>query len=111
MSSVQNPADFPAYWADCVNRGAVDELVALYHAKSVLMPTFSPHAAKNSEQVRAYFEQLASRAGLGVSLHEGTVDCLPTGGAISGWHGKKAACVSEERNVARLFCGSASYKG
>ena len=80
MPSVQDPADFPAFWADCVNRGAVDELVGLYHAKSVLMPTFSPHAAKNGEQVRAYFEQLASRAGLGVSLHDGTVDCLAVGG-------------------------------
>ena len=71
--------DFPAFWADCVNQGRIDDLIALYHEGAVLMPTFSPHAAKNIEQLRSYFTLLFSKENLQVKLHEKTLDCLRTG--------------------------------
>jgi hypothetical protein len=79
MPPVIEALDFPAFWADCVNQGRIDDLIALYHECAVLMPTFSPHAAKNREELRSYFTQLSSRENLYVKLHAKTLDCLRTG--------------------------------
>ncbi len=54
-------------------------MIALYSENSVLMPTFSPHAAKTKEDLIRYFTQLYSREELHVKLHENTLDCLQTG--------------------------------
>ncbi len=80
MPAVIEATDFPAFWADLVNRGRIDDLLALYHRGAVLMPTFSPHAAKTRDELKDYFTLLASRQGLHVKLHENTLDCLRTGG-------------------------------
>ncbi len=79
MPPVIEAPDFPAFWADCVNQGRIDDLIALYHEGAVLMPTFSPHTAKNREELRSYFTLLSSRENLCVKLHEKTLDCLRTG--------------------------------
>ncbi len=79
MPPVIEAPDFPAFWADCVNQGRIDDLIALYHEGAVLMPTFSPHAAKNREQLRDYFTLLFTRKDLQVQVHEKTLDCLRTG--------------------------------
>lgn len=80
MPLVIEAPDFPAFWVGCVSQGRIDDLIALYHQDAVLMPTFSPHAARNEEALRAYFTLLCSRENLQVKLHENTLDCLPTGG-------------------------------
>ena len=77
MPQAVEAPDFPAFWASYINRGRIEDLIALYHEGAVLMPTFSPHAAKNEEGLRDYFTLLLSREGLSVSLHEETLDCLP----------------------------------
>jgi hypothetical protein len=79
MLPVIKAPDFPALWADCVNQGRIDDLIALYHEDAVLMPTFSPHATKNREGLISYFTLLSSRENLHVKLHEETLDCLRTG--------------------------------
>ena len=79
MSPVIEAPDFPALWADCVNQGRIDDLIGLYHECAVLMPTFSPQAAKNKEALRSYFTLLSSKKNLNVTLHEETLDCLRTG--------------------------------
>ncbi len=56
-------------WVSRVCSGSPDDIAALYHESAVLVPTFSPHTVVNTEGVRNYFGQLASRDGLGVRLH------------------------------------------
>ena len=80
MPTVIEAPYFPAFWANCVNQEQIDDLIGLYHEGAVLMPTFSPHAAKNKEELRSYFMLLSSREGLHVKLHEKTLDCLQIGG-------------------------------
>ena len=60
--------EFPAFWADCVNQGRIEELVALYREDAVLMPTFSPNAAGGRAALRRYFELLCARNNLRVTL-------------------------------------------
>lgn len=79
MTPVIEAPDFPAFWANCVNQGRLDDVITLYHDSAVLMPTFSPHALKTEEALRDYFTLLSSRENLRVTLHEKTLNCLPTG--------------------------------
>jgi hypothetical protein len=79
MHPVTEALDFPAFWANCVVQGRIDDLIALYQQGAVLMPTFSAHAAKSKEELRAYFKLLSSRADLQVVVREKTLDCLQTG--------------------------------
>ncbi len=60
-------------WVSRVCSGSPDDIAALYHESAVLVPTFSPHTVVNTEGVRNYFGQLASRDGLGVRLHNKAV--------------------------------------
>jgi len=71
--------DFPAFWAQMINDGRVEETINLYDDGSVLMPTFSPHTVKTRADLTDYFTQLASREALEVSLHEKTVECVQAG--------------------------------
>lgn len=64
-------------WITAVNKGDLNTLTALYADDSVLMPTFSARTIQTSEQRRNYFEQLASREGLTVSLHPKTIHTIP----------------------------------
>ena len=82
MITNEEALDFPAYWADCVNNSRINNLIALYHKGAVLMPTFSPHAAKNKKALKIYFTQLSSREGMHVNLHEETLNCLHVEGRI-----------------------------
>ena len=60
-------------WMDCVNAGDVAGVTSLYATHAVLLPTFSPHTITTEEQREEYFNSLASRKGLQVSLHAKTL--------------------------------------
>ena len=57
------------FWLQAVNDGDVDALVNLYADGATLFPTFSPHALADAQAIRSYFEALASRPALAVSLY------------------------------------------
>lgn len=59
-------------WIDGANSGDVDSLVGMYAQEAILLPTFSPNTTKTQAKRREYFEQLVSRPGLSVHLHEKT---------------------------------------
>ncbi len=65
------------HWINAVNEGDLETLNSLYADHSVLMPTFSSRTLLTSEQRKSYFEQLASREGLNVSLREKTIHNIP----------------------------------
>lgn len=56
-------------WVSRVCSGNANNIAALYNEAAVLIPTFSPHTVITNEGITNYFEQLASRDGLGVRLH------------------------------------------
>lgn len=56
-------------WLKAVNDGNVDMLVDFYAPGATLFPTFSPHAIADPQAIRGYFEALASRPSLSVSLY------------------------------------------
>ena len=60
-------------WMHCVNAGNVAGVTSLYADHAVLLPTFSPHTIHTAEKRLEYFNSLASRKGLQVSLHPKTV--------------------------------------
>ncbi len=65
-------------WVEAINGGRPEEAAALYASDAMLLPTFSTHAMDNKAGRDEYFQMLASRQGLSVSLHEKTlrVRCL-----------------------------------
>jgi hypothetical protein len=67
---------FPALWSGYINDGRVEDVIALYADEAVLMPTFSPRSLRGGDGVRPYFEQLAAREALEVTLHTETVRSL-----------------------------------
>jgi hypothetical protein len=60
-------------WIDSVNNLQLETVLALYSADHVLLPTFSPHMIRDDASTRQYFEQLSSRKGLLVRVHERTL--------------------------------------
>jgi hypothetical protein len=66
-------------WTDGINRGAVSEVLSLYAPDAILLPTFSSRTLFTAADRRDYFERLASREDLSVSLHEKTVHRQITG--------------------------------
>ncbi|ACD90588.1 MAG: DUF4440 domain-containing protein [Chlorobium limicola] len=64
-----NPEEVLFQWVSRVCCGNPADIAALYDEHAVLIPTFSPHTVTNPEGIQGYFEQLATRDGLGVRLH------------------------------------------
>jgi len=64
-----NPEEVLFQWVSRVCCGNPADIAALYHEDAVLIPTFSPHTVTTREGIKSYFEQLATRDGLGVRLH------------------------------------------
>jgi len=69
-------------WMQGVNEADVELLSSLYDANALLIPTFSNHMLKTPEQIRGYFERLASREGLSISLHEKLFTVQPINGSF-----------------------------
>lgn len=72
----KTPLSIVTAWMEGVNKKSADKVAALYHERSSLLPTFSPHALHTKKERLYYFKTLASRKGLKVSLHRKTVQTL-----------------------------------
>ncbi len=60
-------------WIDGVNSCNLEAILALYATDAVILPTFSARTLHTGEARRQYFEQLAARESLSVTLRERTV--------------------------------------
>jgi len=69
-------------WMSAVNSRQIADVLSLYADDAVLLPTFSPNTIRTEEARRSYFEQLAARPGLSVSLHEKTLRVQPVFGRV-----------------------------
>jgi hypothetical protein len=70
---VKTPEAILSYWIQLVNSGDVDKLISLYGLNAALIPTFSNRILDTPQKIRAYFEKLASRENLNVTLHPKTI--------------------------------------
>jgi hypothetical protein len=64
-----NPEEVLFQWVSRVCCGKPSDIASLYDEGAVLIPTFSPHTVSSPFAITGYFEQLATREGLGVRLH------------------------------------------
>jgi hypothetical protein len=74
---MKKPEDILKEWVRAVNKGDIESLLALYHEKAVLIPTFSNRLLNNPAKIRKYFVKLGSRKELNVALHEKTLLVQP----------------------------------
>jgi hypothetical protein len=73
----QTPENILKDWLAAVNAGDVERLMALYNENAVLIPTFSNRVLKCPDRIRDYFEKLAAREELSVSVHDKTLIVQP----------------------------------
>lgn len=66
-------------WMSAINEGDIEGLLALYHEKAVLFPTFSNRILNTPERIRDYFNNLGARDDLSLALHEKTLSIQPIG--------------------------------
>jgi hypothetical protein len=71
--SFTKPVDVLNAWADAVNNREIETIMAMYSPDHILLATFSPHVIRDDASTRQYFEQLVSRQGLLVRLHQRTL--------------------------------------
>ena len=71
--SFTKPVQVLEAWINGINTQEFETVLGLYSSDHVLLPTFSPHMIKDDAATRQYFEQLASRKGLQVRIHQRTL--------------------------------------
>jgi hypothetical protein len=71
--SFTKPVQVLEAWINGINTQEFETVLGLYSTDHVLLPTFSPHMIKDDAATRQYFEQLASRKGLQVRIHQRTL--------------------------------------
>ncbi|ARM31291.1 nuclear transport factor 2 family protein [Prosthecochloris sp. HL-130-GSB] len=69
-------------WIEGINSGDVEGVLALYAPHAVLIPTFSNKIINTPALLREYFEKLASREQLSVSLHSRKTVVQELGGTL-----------------------------
>ncbi len=74
---ISKPTDVIDAFAEGVNTHNSDLLISLYDPRAVLIPTFSGRSRKTTEQIADYFQTLIQKPGLGISLHDKTVNIIP----------------------------------
>jgi hypothetical protein len=67
------PEEILDQWIKYVNRLEVENVIKLYDYKSTLLPTFGQNSLSTPQQIKEYFEQLATRKNLKVDLHTETL--------------------------------------
>ena len=74
-----SPESLLKSWMAAINEGDIEGLLALYHEKAVVFPTFSNRLLTTPERIRDYFVNLGSRDELSLALHEKTLIIQPIG--------------------------------
>jgi hypothetical protein len=69
----RQPIELLDTWIILVNERNVDQLIALYDPNAILIPTFSDIILNTPEKIRGYFERLALRKELQITVHRKTI--------------------------------------
>jgi len=78
LSVMKKPKEVLTAWLNAVNKGEIENILALYNENAVLIPTFSNKVLDSRAKIRNYFEQLRTRDRLSVDLHEKFVNIQKT---------------------------------
>ena len=70
---MKKPVDILNQWMHAVNHADIEKLRALYDKTAVLIPTFSNKILNTPDKIHDYFEKLANREELSITLHEKTL--------------------------------------
>ena len=79
-------------WLTGVNTGCLDEVVALYDDRAILLPTFSKTMLSDHQSIANYFKEISNRGRVSVTLLDNTLSIQALGDsleAVSGfydWH-------------------------
>ncbi len=68
-----SPMEVLNAWIEAVNTLDIDTILTMYSADHILLPTFSPHMIRDDAATLQYFQQLGTRKGLSVRLHQRTL--------------------------------------
>ncbi len=68
-----SPMEVLNAWIEAVNTLDIDTILTMYSADHILLPTFSPHMIRDDAATLQYFQQLGTRKGLNVRLHQRTL--------------------------------------
>ena len=60
-------------WIQLINTGDIESLLKLYDREAIVIPTFSNIILSKPEKLRQYFESLAVRKELNITVHEDTL--------------------------------------
>lgn len=71
--SYATPMEVLTAWIKAVNSLDIDTIMTMYSGDHILLPTFSPHMIRDDAATLQYFQQLGTRKGLSVRLHERTL--------------------------------------
>lgn len=74
---IKTPENIIKEWMLLVNKGDIEQLLALYDEDAVLIPTFSNRVLSKPKSIREYFERLFSREEVSIALHENTLIVQP----------------------------------
>lgn len=88
------PTDVIDAFVEGVNTGNLDRLIGLYDARAVLIPTFSGRSRKTPAQIADYFITLSQKPGLGLSLHDKTVNIIHVQNEVYALSGLYLWCFS-----------------
>lgn len=69
--------EFPCLWAEYMNNGEFEKVVALYHDRATLLPTYSPLFIKDAVGVKEYFDRLQKAPQLKVRLDRDVMTSIP----------------------------------
>ena len=61
-------------WMDGINTVDIEKLISLYNENAVLIPTFSNRILNTPEKIRDYFEKVANKENLKITLHDKTLN-------------------------------------
>jgi hypothetical protein len=70
---MKRPIEIIDKWLQAVNQIDIEKLLTLYDKSAVLIPTFSNRLLNTPDKIREYFEKLASREELSITLREKTL--------------------------------------
>jgi len=60
-------------WTEGINSGNINKSINLYNKKAVLIPTFSNRLLDTNDKIRDYFNKVAQKENLSITVHENTI--------------------------------------
>jgi len=81
-------------WIDGINTGNINKSINLYNEKAVLIPTFSNRLLDTKDKIKDYFNKVAEKEDLSITVHDNTIINQEIGNKIFSLTGNYNWCFS-----------------